>query len=106
MVYQSPNIKYVFAVVAIFFVMTKLFTAVITLKDDPSVFLVLKLSPSLDSQLFLSSVDEKIYMTLVSDENGFIGEKLYDLIVFYLWWLMPVCIVLFIMLHLKKIMHN
>jgi len=53
---------------------------------------VSKLSPSLDSQLFLSEVDEKKYITLISDENGFIGEKLYYLVTSYLWWLAPVFI--------------
>ncbi len=102
MAYQNPKIKYIFSVVAIIFVITKLFTAVITLKDDPSIFLVLKLSPSLDSQLSLSSVDEKKYMTLFSDENSFIGEKLYYLVVFYLWWLMPVFIVVFTVVSYRK----
>jgi len=101
MAYQNPKIKYIFSVVAIIFVMTKLFTAVITL-DDPSVFLVLKLSPSLDSQLSLSSVDEKKYMTLFLDENSFIGEKIYYLVVFYLWWLMPVVIVFFTFVSSRK----
>ena len=48
--------------VAIFFIITKLFTAVIILKNDPNNFLVLKLSPSFDSQLSLSLVDEKKYI--------------------------------------------
>ncbi|MCF6336327.1 MAG: hypothetical protein L3J84_00035 [Gammaproteobacteria bacterium] len=102
MVYQSPKLKYIFSVAAILFVMTKLFTAVIILKDDPSVFLVLKLSPSLDSQLSLSLVDEKKYITLFSDENGFIGESLYYLVAFYLWWLMPVFMVFFIFVFSRK----
>ncbi len=104
MAYQNPNIKYIFILMAIFFIIIKLFTAVIILKDDPSNFLVLKISPSLNSQLSLSLVDEEKYITLFSDENGFIGEKLYYLITFYLWWLMPVFIVIFIFFtSLKKI---
>jgi len=92
MVYRDPKIKYIFIVMAIFFILTKLLTTVIALKDDPSNFLVLALSPSLESQLFLSEIDEEKYMTLISDENGFIGEKLYYLVTFYLWWLTPVFI--------------
>jgi len=102
MAYQNPKIKHMLMMVAIFFIITKLFTAVIILKDDPSNFLVLKLSPSLDSQLSLSLVDEKKYITLFSDENGFIGEKLYYLVTSYLWWLMPVFSVLFILVASRK----
>jgi len=102
MVYRDPKIKYIFIVMAIFFILTKLLTTVITLKDDPSNFLVLELSPSLDSQLFLSEVNEKKYITLISDENGFIGEKLYYLVTFYLWWLIPVLISAFYLYSFAK----
>jgi len=106
MVYQNPKIKYMLIMVAIFFIITKLFTAVIILKDDPSNFLVLKLSPSLDSQLSLSLVDEKKYIILFSDENGFVGEKLYYLVTSYLWWLIPVFAVLFIVVTSRKNTNN
>jgi len=96
MVYQNPKIKYMLTIVAIFFIITKLFTAVILLIDDPTNFLVLKTSPSLDSQLSLSLVDEKKYIILFSDENGFIGKKLYYLVISYLWWIMPMFTMFFI----------
>lgn len=102
MVYLNPKIKYVFIIMAIFFIIIKLFTAVIILKDDPSNFLVLKISPSLDSQLSLSLVDKENYIILFSDENGFLGENLYYLVTSYLWWLMPVFTVFFIFVTSRK----
>jgi len=102
MVYQNPKIKYMLIIVAIFFIITKLFTAVILLIDDPTNLLVLKTSPSLDSQLSLSLVDEKKYIIVFSDENSFIGEKLYYLVVYYLWWIMPIFTVFFIFFVSRK----
>ncbi len=102
MVYQNPKIKYMLITVAIFFIITKLFTAVILLINDPTNFLVLKTSPSLDSQLSLSLVDEKKYVILFSDENGFIGEKFYYLVISYLWWMMPIFTVFFIFFVSRK----
>lgn len=90
MVLQHRSFSYIFSFIVIFFVLLKFFTAEILFADDPTSLLVFRSTPSFDNSITMEPNDSlEGYYLLVSDENGFVGEGLYFLIVQYLWWAMP-----------------
>ncbi|MDG9666272.1 hypothetical protein ONV78_00910 [Hahella sp. CR1] len=72
--------------IAVFLAVIKVFTAVIFLADDPSVFLVVGF-PLFSNELLIQPEQLNRYYVLLADENGFVGEHIYYLIVNYAWWL-------------------
>lgn len=100
--YQSPKLKYILITISVVFILVKLFTAVIILKDDPTNFMVLKLYPSLENEFRLFSVDEINAIILLSDENGIAGENFYFLIAAYLWWIMPIVTIFLVIFSRSK----
>lgn len=89
MVYRSRKVLILLGLLSVLFVAIKLFSAVVLLKDDPTNFLVLRLTPALENQLILDSIQTQDYRILFSDENGFVGQSVYTIIVTLLWWVLP-----------------
>jgi hypothetical protein len=70
---------------------TKFFTFEAVLKDDPTVYLVLRPAPSLENRLFLEDSSQLAgAWVLAEDENALWGEGLYEWVVRIGWWLLPV----------------
>jgi hypothetical protein len=81
------------ALVAVAMILTKLFTAVVYYADEPTVQLVLRASPSFTTEIRVSKKgDLRGTYVLFDDENGFVGEELYDFVISVGWWL--ACIML------------
>jgi hypothetical protein len=69
---------------------TKFFTFEATLKDDPTVSLVLRSMPSLENQRLLDDSSQLAgALVLAEDENAFWGSGLYSWLVRVGWWLLP-----------------
>ena len=96
MAYQNPKTKLLLVSVSVFLVIIKFFTAIVISKDDPTTLLVFKLRPSLNNNIFISSLtDNNNFFVLLSDENGFVGDTLYSLCTHYIWWLLPLLILIY-----------
>ncbi len=95
---------FLMSVTALLFVI-KLFTAVITLNDDPTNFLVFSLTPSFSNDIFMPSINIDQYFILISDENGFVGDSIYYFLTQYLWWIMLTVTFFVVFLSPKKIEH-
>ncbi len=98
MVFQNLSIKLILGLLSAAFIIAKLFSAVVFLGDDPTVFLIYRLSPSLDNTILLSTMEYDKYSIILSDENGFVGESIYYLIVNYLWWAIPVAFISYLLI--------
>ena len=62
-------------------ILTKLFTTVVWLADDPTVLLALRSRPALTNVLRIRDESElRGYHVLITDENGFVGEGAYHLV--------------------------
>ncbi|MCP4322392.1 MAG: hypothetical protein GY951_05735 [Psychromonas sp.] len=96
------KIKFIFAIVALLSTLIKLFTSVVALHDDPSVFFVIRIVPSLENYLVANSEELSNYMVLALDENGLIGESFYELLTGYLWWLFLGVLVIDFLIRLCK----
>ena len=92
-------------IVSLIFITIKLFTAVVHLRDEPTVFLVFRVAPSFTTDLILIPVDpfedERLHVLLL-DENGFIGQNIYYLITRYLWWSLPILTGIYFAINLRK----
>ncbi|MCK5876848.1 MAG: hypothetical protein KAG43_04375, partial [Candidatus Marithrix sp.] len=84
--WKNRKLNWTLGVAALFFTLLKLFTSVVTLHDDTSVFLVLRITPSLDNYVVATAKELPSYIVLLSDENSFIGESFYELLTGYFWW--------------------
>jgi hypothetical protein len=72
----------------------KLFTFEAILKDDPTVSLVLRPTPSFENRHFLDDSSQLAgALVLAEDENSFLGSGLYDWLVSVGWWLFPLLLV-------------
>lgn len=81
-------------VVSLLGVATKLFTFEASLRDDPTVSLVLRPTPSLENQQLLDDSSQLAgVLVLAEDENAFWGSGLYFWIVSVGWWLLPLLLV-------------
>nr|WP_086940430.1 hypothetical protein [Thaumasiovibrio occultus] len=72
----------------------KLFTAVLTFSDDPTSILVSSTTP-LASNTLRDPIDENAYSWLLFDENGFIGDGLYFLVVDWAYVIIGVLVLFF-----------
>ncbi|MFY0523104.1 hypothetical protein ACN28I_07905 [Archangium gephyra] len=73
---------------------TKLFTFEASLRDDPTVSLVLRPTPSLENQKLLDDSSQLAgALVLSEDENAFWASGLYSWIVSAGWWLLPLLLV-------------
>lgn len=86
MALQNLRARIILILITILLLIIKLFTAVIILSDDPTNFLVFRLSPSFNNDIIASSINTNEYIILMTDENGFIGDGIYYFITQYLWW--------------------
>ncbi len=102
MAYLSPKIRIFLITISIVFLIIKLFTAVVILKDDPTKFVVFKIVPSLNNELLLSSIENTKHIILFSDENGFIGDEFYYFITNYLWWVVLALTITYVFFSIKK----
>jgi hypothetical protein len=81
-------------VVSLVAVATKLFTFEASLRDDPTVSLVLRSRPSLDNQYILDDSSQLAGAWVVAeDENELLGSGLYHWVVKVGWWLFPLLLV-------------
>jgi hypothetical protein len=72
----------------------KLFTFEAHLRDDPTVSLVLRMSPSLENRRFLDDSSQlDAVVVLAEDENSLWAEGLYSALVSVGWWLLPLLLV-------------
>lgn len=91
MVFQSRKKNYSFILFVFLFVAIKLFTTEVSFSDDPTNILALRSLPSLNNSITLTShLKIESYYVLLSDENGFLGQGLYQYTTKYFWWLIPV----------------
>lgn len=79
----------------------KLCTYVVILPDDPTTILYLRSTPSITNKIFIQE-GQKLPsdIILIADENGFIGQSLYYLIVNFLWILVPAIFLLLLVVSL------
>ncbi|WP_052517560.1 hypothetical protein [Archangium violaceum] len=81
-------------VVSLLALTTKFFTFEATLKDDPTVSLVLRPMPSLENERLLDDSSQLTgALVLAEDENAFWGGGLYSWIVSVGWWLLPLLLI-------------
>lgn len=81
-------------VVSLLGVATKLFTFEASLRDDPTVSLVLRTTPSLKNQQLLDDSSQLAgALVLAEDENAFWGSRFYFWLVSVGWWLLPLLLV-------------
>jgi hypothetical protein len=63
-------------------ILTKLFTTVVWLADDPTVLLALRSRPALTNELLIRDEAElRGHHVLITDENGFVGEGVYAVVI-------------------------
>ncbi|WP_444905891.1 hypothetical protein ACJJIR_14590 [Microbulbifer sp. SSSA008] len=87
---RSLNHK-IFIMLFCVLIAVKLFTAEVSLADDPIVAFSIKKGASFDNKITENSHEDiSKYIVLFTDENGFLGEKIYFILVDFLWWLIPV----------------
>lgn len=87
MVYRNRSITILLITASFLLLAVKLFTAVISLSDDPTRYLVIKAYPSLNNYILESTVGNIKQLIVASDENKIIGEGFYFFATKYLWWL-------------------
>jgi hypothetical protein len=102
MVLRNPKTVISLSVAAIVALLIKFFTAVVLLNDDPTNFLVMRMIPSLTTDITLPSLDTEKFIILLSDENGFVGDSIYYLITHYMWWLLPTLVLIYAFLTHNK----
>lgn len=93
------NIKIVIIIVSCIFLFLKFFTIQVSYLDEPTVGIIVKsfiltedwqkLSAHSNSYKLNGDDDMSNYITLIRDENGYIGEEIYAMIVTWLWFVFP-----------------
>ena len=86
--YRNLKISAFLILFSLCLLLIKLFTLSVSLPDDATSLLILKFSPSFGNNYIVTSLEAiDNHIILLSDENGFVGEFLYDFITRYLWWI-------------------
>jgi len=83
---RRPRLCWWLASTALGLLAIKLFTASVGLVDDPTRLLVVHPWPSPHNELILDSLEGSKLVVLARDENGFVGQGLYEFVTRYLWW--------------------
>ena len=99
---MGPKFKKMLSILAIASTLSvgcKLFLIEIRFRDDPSIGLAIKSSPSLSSYLYIGEADEVMSIVLL-DETTYAGEEFYAFMAGGGWLIFPVlflfvCFVLF-----------
>lgn len=91
-------------VVSLLALAAKLFTFEASLRDDPTVSLVLRPAPALENEQILSDSSQLAGMrVLAEDENAFWASGLYSWIVSVGWWLLPLLLVVaWVVPHMRR----
>jgi hypothetical protein len=76
----------ILGVLAAVFIAAKLFTAEVSLRDDPTSMLVLRRAPSLESRFHALPDGATV---LAADENGFVGDGAWRWVTGIGWILFP-----------------
>lgn len=77
-------------VLAALFIAAKLFTAEVSLRDDPTSMLILRGTPSLESRFHALPDGATV---LAADENGFVGEGAWRWVTGIGWLLLPAALI-------------
>ncbi len=64
----------------ILLLLIKCFTQILICKDDPTVFMALKLNPISENYSYINDLSHNSYYVLFSDENEMIGQNIIDMI--------------------------
>ncbi|MFQ1042276.1 hypothetical protein [Gilliamella sp. ESL0441] len=67
-------------ILIILLLLIKGFTQILICKDDPTVFLALKLNPLSENYNYINYLSHNSYYVLFSDENEMIGQNIIDMI--------------------------
>lgn len=67
-------------ILIIILLLIKCFTIILICKDDPTVFIALKLNPISENYSNINYLSHNSYYVLFSDENKIIGQNILDII--------------------------